>query len=538
MNPVTSRMPAAEAVVRRVIARHTGYGEEELVRESLLEEDLGIDSVLLEAVISEIEKDTAETRLSRGVDTVGDVIDIACAAGVTTGDLVEDAAQRDDEEPHGAAPGVGTGETDSLEEKSFSKISMRDFGPDGSRDLFDKTNRFAEHRRGMEERRLYWYGMASTGLLHGRGTYHDAQTGHDREYLLFSSNNYLGLAGDSRVSEAISDAARTYGATNTGCRIIGGTTALHLELERRLAEFKGREACIVFPGGYAANLGTISALAGPGDCIIADALNHMSITDGARLSGARRVSFAHNEVNSLERRLREMTSRPGGVLIAVDGVFSMHGDICPLPELVALARKYGARLLVDDAHATGVLGRTGAGTAEHFGLKDEPDLEVGTMSKALAGIGGFVTGDGDVIEYLRYYANSYVFAATIPAPVVAGLIVSLEILRAEPNRIERLWQNIHRLRSRLQGDGFDLGDSNSAILPVVVGDESMTLALGREVRKRGMFCQTVVFPGVPLGQARLRISVTAEHEPQDLDAAADIVRDAADSIGLGRRKER
>ena len=175
---------------------------------------------------------------------------------------------------------------------------------------------------------------------------------------------------------------------------------------------------------------------------------------------------------------------------------------------------------------------------EHFGLKDEPGLEVGTMSKALAGIGGFVTGDGDVIEYLRYYANSYVFAATIPAPVVAGLIVSLEILRAEPNRIERLWQNIHRLRSRLQGDGFDLGDSNSAILPVVVGDESMTLALGREVRKRGMFCQTVVFPGVPLGQARLRISVTAEHEPQDLDAAADIVRDAADSIGLGRRKER
>ena len=160
--------------------------------------------MLLEAVISEIEKDTAETRLSRGVDTVGDVIDIACAAGVTTGDLVEDAAQRDDEEPHGAAPGVGTGETDSLEEKSFSKISMRDFGPDGSRDLFDKTNRFAEHRRGMEERRLYWYGMASTGLLHGRGTYHDAQTGYDREYLLFSSNNYLGLAGDSRVSEAMS----------------------------------------------------------------------------------------------------------------------------------------------------------------------------------------------------------------------------------------------------------------------------------------------------------------------------------------------
>lgn len=246
------------------------------------------------------------------------------------------------------------------------------------------------------------------------------------------------------------------------------------------------------------------------------------------------MAFAHNDVESLERRLREAAARPGGVLVAVDGVFSMHGDICPLPVLVEMTRRYGARLLVDDAHATGVLGGTGAGTAEHFGLKGAPDLELGTMSKALAGIGGFVAGDGDVIEYLRYYADSYVFAATLPAPVVAGLIVSLEILQAEPGRLGRLWQNIRRLRSRLISDGFDLERTESAILPVVVGDEPTALALGREVRRRGMFCQTVVFPGVPLGQARLRISVTADHVSRDLDEAADIVRDAADVIGFRR----
>lgn len=415
---------------------------------------------------------------------------------------------------------------------------MKDFGPDGSKDLFHKTARFAEHRRTMEEQRLYWYGMASMGRLSGRGIYHDSQTGLDREFLLFSSNNYLGLAGDCRVVAAIADAAGTYGATNTGCRLISGTTSLHLELERRLANFKGRESCILFPGGYAANLGVISALVGPNDRVITDKLSHMSMIDGAKLSGSRRQSFRHNDVASLERHLCATQGLEGGTLVAVDGVFSMHGDICPLPQLLEVTRAHGVRLLVDDAHATGVLGRTGAGTAEHFGLSAGPDLEVGTMSKALAGIGGFVVGDGDVIEYLRYYADSYVFAATIPAPVVAGLIASLEILIAEPERIERLWRNIHRLRQRLLSDGFDLENSASAILPVVVGGERMTLALGSEVRRRGLFCQTVVYPGVPLGQGRLRISVTSDHQDEDLDAAADIIRDAAEAVGFAPGEQR
>jgi len=221
----------------------------------------------------------------------------------------------------------------------------------------------------------------------------------------------------------------------------------------------------------------------------------------------------------------------------------MHGDICDLPEIVRLAKTYGARVLVDDAHATGVLGARGSGTAEHFGLKGEVDLELGTMSKTLAGMGGFVVGDEEVIDYLRYYADSYVFAATIPAGVAAGLIAAIDVMESEPERVARLWSNIRILRDRLLDAGFDLEHSQSAILPIVIGDERTALEMGRAVRARGLFCQTVVFPGVPLGDARLRVSVTSEHTAEDLDRAAEIFIDAGREAGVlpghrGDAKER
>ncbi|MGH3417678.1 MAG: aminotransferase class I/II-fold pyridoxal phosphate-dependent enzyme, partial [Actinocrinis sp.] len=225
-----------------------------------------------------------------------------------------------------------------------------------------------------------------------------------------------------------------------------------------------------------------------------------------------------------------------GTLVVTDGVFSMHGDICELPEIVRLAKHYGARVLVDDAHATGVLGEHGTGTAEHFGLKGQVDLELGTMSKALAGMGGFVVGDEDVIEYLRYYADSYVFAATIPAGVAAGLIAAIDVMESEPQRISSLWSNIRLLRSTLREAGLDLEDTNSAILPIVIGDERTTMEMGRAVRDRGLFCQTVVFPGVPLGQGRLRVSVTSEHTVEDLLQAAEIFVDAARETGVLARR--
>ncbi|MBB3050416.1 glycine C-acetyltransferase [Prauserella isguenensis] len=525
-----------------VIAEHTGYSLEELGEDAVLEDELGIDSLMREWVLADLEtRFQLPKSLDREAATVGDIV-AGVSALVATMDGIPPATMPDlpAAEGHavGAASGVcaasGDGETTSDGDTTKPGETMKDFGPDGDADLFAKAARFADHRRRRETDQLYWYGMPSSGRLTGRGVYHDMQVGRSAEYLVFASNNYLGLANDPRVADAIADAARSFGATNTGSRIIGGTTELHLELERRLAEFKGRDACIVFPGGYSANLGTISALAGPADHVLSDSLNHMSLVDGAQLAGARRLSFAHNNMQALEQRLQQVAERPGGTLVAVDGVFSMHGDVCPLPELVELTRRYGARLLVDDAHSTGVLGSTGSGTAEHFGMKGEVDLEVGTMSKALAGVGGFVVGEAEVINYLRYYAHSYVFAATTPAPMVAGLIASLEILQKEPALLEGLWRNIRRLRDRLRADGFDLENSESAILPVVVGDEDVALRFGREVRARGMFCQTVVYPGVPIGQARLRISVGVEHTDADLDAAADIVRDSADAIGFDR----
>ncbi|PSM42632.1 8-amino-7-oxononanoate synthase [Streptomyces dioscori] len=410
--------------------------------------------------------------------------------------------------------------------------SMKDFVEERDSDLFAKTRSFGRYLRRREAERLYWYGMPLHSRCSNRAVIFDELEGREREFLMFASNNYLGLANHPKVIEAICDATQRYGATHTGSRFIGGTNMLHKELERRLAAFKQRPACIVYPGGYAANIGAISALVKSYDTVVVDKLNHMSIVDGARLSGATRRIYQHNDMADLERILKRCDEAPGGKLVVADGVFSMHGDICDLPEIVRLAKEHGARVMIDDAHSTGVLGRRGSGTAEHFGLKGEVDLELGTMSKTLAGMGGFVVGDEEVVEYLRFYSNSYVFAANIPAGVAAGLIASIDVIESEPERITKLWHNIRLLRSQLADAGFDLENTRSAILPLVIGDERKAMEMGRAVRARGLYCQTVVFPGVPLGDARLRVSVTSEHTPEDLETAAGIFVEAGREVGV------
>jgi glycine C-acetyltransferase len=360
---------------------------------------------------------------------------------------------------------------------------------------------------------------------------YDEVAGKSREFLMFGSNSYLGLSAHPQVISAIQDAAGRYGATNTGCRIIAGSNVLHLELERKLAKLKGRESCIVYPSGYSANLGAISALVGRNDLVFTDNINHMSIQDGCKLSGASRKLYAHS-LSSLEKSLAKYADQPGGKLIVTDGVFSMHGDIVDLPRLVKLADQYGARVLVDDAHSTGVLGATGSGTTEHFNMKGQVDLEMGTLSKSLSGLGGFICADEEIVEYLRFYSNSYVFAATIPAPVAAGVIASIDVMINEPQRLKQLWHNIRYIRSKLLNLGFDLENSDSAIIPIVVGNDRITLDFGRAVRARGLFCQTVVFPGVAVGDARLRMSITSEHTQENLDRACEILTDAALEVGV------
>lgn len=497
--------------VLRIVAARTLYDPAQLSLDSDLEGELGIDSIILESILGMLGEHFAlDDLLPMGMTTIRELV------------AAVEAAVGERPEPQEAQ--AAADEWDSRSMKDF--LEIRDS------DLFAKARAFGAYRRRREQDRLYWYGMPMRSRSANRMRIYDEAEGRERDFLMFASNNYLGLAGHPKVVDAICDATRTYGATHTGSRIIGGTNELHKELERRLAAFKKRPACAVFPGGYSANLGVISGLVRADDALIIDKLNHMSIVDGCKLSGGVRKIFQHNDMADLERVLKHCEGRTLGKLIVVDGVFSMHGDICNLPDIVALARTYGARVLVDDAHATGVLGATGTGTAEHFGLKGQVDLELGTMSKTLAGMGGFVVGDEEVIEYLRFYANSYVFAANIPPGVAAGLIASLEVMESEPERLTRLWENIRTLRDLLTGAGFDLEHTESAILPIVVGDDRRAMEMGRAVRRRGLFCQTVVFPGVSLGDARLRVSVTSEHTPEDLREAAGIFIEAGRETGV------
>ena len=546
-----------EAVLGAAVA-HTHYPRHRLDPDADLEGDLGIDSVVLAAIAADAARalnapNSTPTPLAAYTlrDLATQLMEIRPngTAAPQRSTLAKPRIAPEVEVDFEAGPGreVGAGgtregvvredhelrgDTVSTPGAAWDQRSMKDFVEQRDPDLFAKARSFAAYRRRREQDHLHWYGMPLQSRCQNRAVIRDEQTGRTREYLMFASNNYLGLANHPKVIDAICDATRVYGATNTGCRLIGGTNVLHKELEQRLAAFKQRPACIVFPGGYSANLGTIAALVKSYDTVAVDKLNHMSIVDGGKLSGGARKIYQHNDMADLERILERGQDQGTGTLIVTDGVFSMHGDICDLPEIVRLARRYGARVLVDDAHATGVLGARGTGTAEHFHLKGQVDLELGTMSKTLAGMGGFVVGDEEVIEYLRYYADSYVFAATIPAGVAAGLIAAIDVMESEPDRLSTLWSNIRLLRGRLREAGLDLENSDSAILPIVIGDERTTMEMGRLVRARGLFCQTVVFPGVPLGQGRLRVSVTSEHTVQDLNQAADIFIEAAHETGV------
>ncbi len=539
-------------VVFEVFRHHTHYAANELRPDADLEGELGVDSVLLASILGDLGRrlGLAKGSFKAGsVRTIADVLVALPALIPAATPRVNGAAS-----PAGAAPAEPPREKTSgpprpghkwadatppaMPTQDGDSRTLKDFTEERSRDLFAKVRTFNEFYKKRRGEQLYWYGMPLESACRNRAMIFDEVTARRREFLMFASNNYLGLANHPRVVEAICTAVRQYGATNTGCRLIGGTNVVHKELERRLARFKGREACIVYPSGYSANLGAISALAKTNDAVVIDKYNHMSILDGCKLSGAARKIYQHNDMADLERILERLSHQVDGMLIVTDGVFSMHGDLCKLPEICRLASRYGAKILVDDAHSTGVLGARGSGTAEHFGLKGEVDLELGTMSKALAGLGGFVAGDEEVVEYLRFYSNSYAFAANIPAATAAGLIAALDVLEAEPERLQTLWRNIRRLKQHLTRAGFDLGDSESAVIPIVIGDDAVALRVGRAVRDRGMFCQTVVYPGVAVGDARLRVSVLSEHTDEDLDLAAQIIVDAAREVGFDPARPR
>ncbi|MCC6559049.1 MAG: aminotransferase class I/II-fold pyridoxal phosphate-dependent enzyme [Polyangiaceae bacterium] len=352
--------------------------------------------------------------------------------------------------------------------------------------------------------------------------------------VMIGSNNYLGLTHHPRVVEAARAAIVRYGTGCTGSRFLNGNLDLHERLEARLARFVGKEAALVFSTGYQCNLSVIDALVGRSDRVYLDKLDHASIVDGGRMTFGDVVRFNHGDLAGLERLLGEGAARGAAGMIVVDGVFSMEGEIADLPALVRLAKAYGAALCVDDAHALGVLGPTGAGTAEHFGLTDEVDLIVGTFSKSFASIGGFIAGPEPVIHYLRHHARSLIFSASIPPASAAAVLAALDVIEGEPERRERLLAIARRMIDGLRSLGFDVGATRTPIVPVIVGDAAQTFALWRELFDAGVFVNAVVSPAVRADACRIRTSYIATHTDAQIDQLLDTFARVGRRLGLAR----
>lgn len=390
--------------------------------------------------------------------------------------------------------------------------------------LFDKCRQFTRARE-VQAAGLYPYFKAisesddTVVVIEGR------------ERIMLGSNNYLGLTHHPKVLEAAAAALHRYGSGCTGSRFLNGSLDLHEQLEDALATFLGKQSTMVFSTGYGANLGLISGLVGRGETVYLDKLDHACIVDGAKLSFGETVRFNHGDLASLERKLGENSSGKG-TMIVVDGVYSMEGDIADIPELVRIARKFGAALTVDDAHALGVLGPNGEGTGAHFGMQQEVDIIAGTFSKSLASVGGFIAADEQIIHFLKHHSRPFIFTASLPPANTAGVLAALEVMQQEPERRTRLWENARRLQEGFTSLGFDIGPTTTPIVPVLIGPLETTFVFWRKLYDAGVFTNPVVPPAVPPSQCRLRTSVMATHTPEQIDHALDAFAKIGRELGV------
>ena len=358
-----------------------------------------------------------------------------------------------------------------------------------------------------------------------------------KKVINLASNNYLGLTTHPKLREAALEATRKYGVGSGAVRTIAGTMKIHMELEEKIARFKNVEACVVFQSGFAANAGTVSAILGKEDFIISDELNHASIIDGARLSRAKILVFRHKDPAHAEEQLASVKDQPGRKLLITDGVFSMDGDIGPLPALCDVAEKYGAIMMVDDAHASGVLGRNGRGTIDHFNVHGRVDVQVGTLSKAIGALGGYVCGSRDLIEFLYHRARPFLFSTSHPPSVAATCIAAFEVLEQEPERIEKLWENTRFFKKELGRLGFNIGGVNTPasetpITPIIVGEGRLAMEFSRELFKEGVLGTGIAFPTVPEGKARIRTIMTATHTHEQLEKALETLQRVGKKMGI------
>jgi len=353
-----------------------------------------------------------------------------------------------------------------------------------------------------------------------------------KDVINLASNNYLGLTTHPKLREAALEATRRYGVGSGAVRTISGTMSLHMQLEERIARFKNVEACVVFQSGFAANAGTVAAVLTPEDHIVSDELNHASIIDGCRLSRAKIHVFPHKDTAAAERKLAELDGQPGRKLLITDGVFSMDGDIGPLPGLVEAAEKHGAIMMVDDAHSSGVLGRNGRGTIDHFGLHGRVHIQVGTLSKAIGVLGGYVCGSRALIEFLYHRARPFLFSTSHPPAVAAACMAAFDVLEEEPERIQKLWDNTRYFKQGLRAAGFNTGVSETPITPVIVGEARTAHALSAALFENGVLATGIGFPTVPEGKARVRTIVTATHTREDLDRALEVFARVGKKLGI------
>ncbi len=390
-------------------------------------------------------------------------------------------------------------------------------------DIFDKAYNWTEADL-VREMGLYPYFLP---LQDTEGT---EVVVEGRKILMIGSNNYLGLTTDPRVRKAAVEAVNRYGTSCTGSRFLNGTLALHQEAEARLANYVGMEAALVFSTGYQTNLGTISALIQRGDVVVLDKDNHASIVDGAMLALGEIRRFSHNNMEHLDRVL-EKIDEDTGVLVVVDGVYSMGGDLAPLPDIISITKKHGARLMVDDAHSVGVMGG-GRGTSAHFGVTEEVDLIMGTFSKSFASLGGFIAGDADVMDYVQHHARSFIFSASMPASNVAVVLAALDIMENEPEHVERLWEVTERMRSGLNEMGFQMGPSTTPIIPIIIGETEKTFMAWKMCFDAGLYTNAVIAPAVPPDMGLLRTSYMATHTDEQIDRALNILGEVGRELEL------
>ncbi|HLA98355.1 MAG TPA: aminotransferase class I/II-fold pyridoxal phosphate-dependent enzyme [Anaerolineales bacterium] len=373
---------------------------------------------------------------------------------------------------------------------------------------------------------LYYYNQPVTELKGGARVLVNS-----REMGMYASYSYLGLIGHPRISQAAKEAIDRFGTGTHGVRTLAGSLTIHTELEETIAAFKGAEAAVTFSSGYVTNLTVISTLLGRGDYVISDKLNHASIVDGCLMSGAKFLRFKHNDMQALEQRLKQV-SRDATTLVVADSVFSMDGDVIDFPKLVELCKKYGAWIMIDEAHSVGVLGKTGRGVEEHFGMEGVIDFKMGTLSKTIPSVGGYIAGKKELIEYLRHTSRAYIFSAAIPPAQAAAAKAAFDVILDEPWRVAKLNANSRQFIEGLKSRGFDTLCTTTAIVPVICGDDETAFMMTRHAQHRDIFVLPVVSPAVPPGLARLRATVTAAHEPGEIEHAMNVIEMAGKEIGV------